>query len=120
MSAALPLPPSINNAFVQFTQGRVTRRVKSKDYAKWQKDAVSHLIETAAPVTASRYSVNIDLGINYQSDIDNRVKPILDALVKAGMISDDRYIDTITVRRDQSIEGCVVTWADANLGGVTS
>ena len=120
MNAALPLPPSINNSFVQFTQRGVTRRVKSKDYARWQKNAVEHLIATAAPVTAPRYSVNIDLGINYQSDIDNRVKPILDALVKAGMISDDRYIDSITVRRDQSIEGSVVAWADSTLCAVAS
>ena len=121
MSANLPLPPSINNAFVQFMRGGRAVRVKSKAYAIWQADAVRRLKDNCRPLEADRYAITIAVGINYQSDIDNRVKPILDALVAAKMIRDDRWIDRITVRRDQSIHGCRVEWNDAaDLTVVTS
>ena len=109
MVIALLLPPSINNAFVQFTRKGKTVRVKSKEYARWQSDAVLYLKGNHKPVEGQYYAVTIALGINYQSDIDNRVKPILDALKLAGVIRDDRWINRIIVARDQGVDGCVVT-----------
>ena len=114
MSANLPLPPSINEAFIVFRRGGKEHRAKSPKYAAWQKDVVRFLVATCKPVEAERYAITIDLGINYRSDIDNRVKPVLDALVVAKMITDDRYVDRIVVQRDESVDGCRVTWSDAS------
>jgi len=44
-------------------------------------------------------------------DIDNRLKPLCDALQLAGVFADDGLIDKITVERGEIIKGgkCVVT-----------
>jgi Holliday junction resolvase RusA-like endonuclease len=123
ISIALPLPPSLNNAFVTFVVKGIVKRAKSKDYARWHDDAVKELKRSCAAVDAQRYHVEIALGINYTSDIDNRIKPILDALVKAKVISDDRYVERLDVWRDKSRTDCLVTasaFVASNLPVVTS
>jgi crossover junction endodeoxyribonuclease RusA len=44
-------------------------------------------------------------------DIDNRLKPLGDALQLAGVFADDGLIDKITVERGEIIKGgkCIVT-----------
>ena len=42
-------------------------------------------------------------------DIDNRIKPLLDALQFAGVYPDDEAIDHLTIKRGEIIKGGQVT-----------
>lgn len=84
----LPFPISLNNAF---SQTRTGRRFKSARYARWQSQA-SVLIRAAripplvGPVTIAITVTPPDLR---RRDIDNLIKPILDALVNAAVLRND-------------------------------
>lgn len=52
--------------------------------------------------------VEMAVGIDYRRDLDNVIKPVMDALADAGVIPDDRYVDVIEARRDQSVDGVKV------------
>lgn len=96
-TVTLPLPPSTNNLYVNVGKGRKP----SKEYAAWTKQAI---LETYAQVpAASRVegipSIVIQVPAAMPGDIDNRIKAILDCLVKARRIDDDKYIWSITITR---------------------
>lgn len=82
----VPLPPSVNHLFV--TRGR--RRFKSPEYRAWLAAAVPLL---AALVRPERLPVEITvlvLGkVNNSRDLDNLLKPLGDAVVRARVIPGD-------------------------------
>lgn len=103
----LPVPPSVNNLFA--TVGK--RRVKSKEYKAWQSEAGLRLI--VARVGRKRkisgyVAIEIGLPINMRGDIDNRIKPIIDLLVKHAVIDDDRNVARVTVTRSVSGDAAYV------------
>lgn len=92
------LPPSTNHLFA--TVGR--RRVTTSAYRSWQ--AVAALkVRTLQPAKAYPVAVTLTvLGKVYaQRDLDNFVKPVLDALVKCGTLAGDslQYVSRVTVQR---------------------
>lgn len=92
----LPMPPSLNNAF-RNVPGK--GRVKTDRYAAWHRDAV---IAIFAQVRADRrvpgrVCVRIDLPEACRMDIDNAIKPLLDALVASRRIDDDRHVTVLEV-----------------------
>jgi Holliday junction resolvase RusA-like endonuclease len=81
----LDLPPSSNNMFVNNNRGG---RVKSQAYMRWRRSALLDMLAQRPGRIAGPYRVQILAGRpTVSSDIDNRVKPILDLL--AGQITDD-------------------------------
>lgn len=104
MTHDLPLPPSTNSLFA--TDFKTKRRFVSKSYSVWKKAAAS-ILAGHKPL-AKPYAVHILVNINYRSDIDGRIKAVCDALVDAGIICDDRYINSLRIDRDPSVEGCRV------------
>jgi crossover junction endodeoxyribonuclease RusA len=87
----LPMPPSLNNAYFN-AKGR--GRVMSKAYRAW-KDTAHILICAAVPLFNRIHGpvcVAIALPQKMRGDVDNRIKPILDALVASGRIDDDRNV----------------------------
>lgn len=104
MTHDLPLPPSTNSLFA--TDFKTKRRFISKGYASWKKAAAS-ILAGHKPL-AKPYAVHILVNINYTGDVENRLKAICDALVDAGIICDDRYIDSLRIDRDRSVEACRV------------
>lgn len=108
---SVSMPPSANSMFA--TDFKTKRRFISKQYAAWRKvqaEALSDFWRLAGSPKFERHlSLTVHLGLNYQSDLDNRLKPILDLLGKAiPDFPDDRYIDRITVERTPGIEGARV------------
>lgn len=105
---SLPLPPSLNNAFVNSRSGRY----RSPAYKAWQKAAADHLTLQSWDMPTPPYGVTIRLNINHRSDVDNRAKAVLDLLVKHGVLTGDQWVNALHVYRDRTIEGCTVEFFD--------
>ncbi len=96
-SIVVPVPPSTNNLFVNAGK----RRVTSSKYQDWQNVAIPILRALSPP---TQYPVGIVLTVEEKvrssRDIDNFVKPILDAIVKAELIVNDnvKHVAEVTIR----------------------
>jgi Holliday junction resolvase RusA-like endonuclease len=106
----LPRPPSVNSAFV--TDFKTRRRFASKEYTAWKKEASQMLLAQRPRCSVGQVEITITVQeiTRYPSDIDNRVKPILDCLVENGIIDGDtaKTVRSITARWDSEIVGAIV------------
>lgn len=113
--SGIPLPPSANNLFYNRSDGG--GRHKTRDYAAWRKGAATLMAATLDPrPAATSLWVFIEVGAGRGRDIDNVVKPLLDALQVARIVPDDRWVDRINVVRSAAHHGQVtitVTTAEA-------
>lgn len=109
MTFDLPMPPSVNNMYATFNG----RRIPSREFKAWKASAADALARQyaayGAPAIHRPVALSIRLGLNYRGDISNRIKAVEDLLTDGIDMPNDRYIERITVERDQSIEGAVVT-----------
>lgn len=108
----LPRPPSSNNLFAN-AYGR--GRVKTAVYKTWLLDCGWVIREQAsrAPAGARRvegpFCVSIVAsGEQPRPDLDNIIKPIIDALVKARVVDDDRHMMRVTAEWQGDGRDCVV------------
>jgi len=86
----LPTPPS-SNALFRNVAGR--GRVKTgfyKDFLAYGLSAIRQ--QRVEPVKGRVVMVMGIERVNKRSDLDNRVKALLDVIVKAGVLEDDRFI----------------------------
>lgn len=107
-SVTLPLPPSANRLFAN-VPGK--GRVKTRAYKLWRKNAVLSIFAQARADRRLSGAVSIDIVLPEMCrlDIDNAIKPILDALVASQRIDDDRYVAELHVRRVRSDETVLVS-----------
>lgn len=86
-------PFSINKAF----QGR---RFMTKAYKEWREE-MSWLLKKEKPVIADKYIINIEWWSPHanRADIDNPIKSCLDSLVENGIITDDRKIKELNIKK---------------------
>jgi len=98
----LPFPPSVNNAFTQgMVRGKI-RRFPSNAYKFWRAEAVVRIRASwrAKPPVAAPVTVMLALTPKDRRprDADNYCKPVLDALVVSGVLTDDsnRYVSAVT------------------------
>lgn len=106
----LRLPPSVNALYRNVAK---VGRVKTAAYRQWVQAAHYSIIAQAFPprLVEPPYSVSIRLPLRMRGDVSNRVKAIEDALVKAGVMTDDSRVYALNVRRDDEIaaDTCKVT-----------
>ena len=110
MKIYLPIPPSSNMIF-RTTKGK---RYKTTNYNDWLRDGSIFLLQQKIP-TLNIKRANIELYVpklRANSDIDNRIKPVLDLLVKCNVILDDRYIDSIYAKWIDKNSDCYVEIKD--------
>jgi Holliday junction resolvase RusA-like endonuclease len=88
-------PMSINNCF----QGR---RFRTSEFKHWQTTIFLNLPKGKIESKNICLMVCFYLKHPAQSDLDNFLKPLIDCLVKKGIIKDDRYITKIEARKEQN------------------
>jgi Holliday junction resolvase RusA-like endonuclease len=99
----LPLPPSTNNLFAN---GKHGGRFKTDAYKQWLNDAGWELKTQRPQRVAGWVDITILLPEAMRGDADNRIKPVLDLLVKQDLIDDDCKVYDLRVTRDPR---CVTT-----------
>lgn len=112
----LPMPPSVNQLFVEAKMGKSGRRsgrAPSPQYRAWKKAAQGIVRDEwdrqGQPLIDKPYSVHIRLNVNHQSDIANREKALTDILVATiPGFPDDCWINRLVVERDRTIQGACI------------
>jgi Holliday junction resolvase RusA-like endonuclease len=97
---SLPVPPSTNALFTAISK----RRIKTRAYRRWLDSAGWEIQLQKQGCMGAGFECEITLPLSTRGDIDNRVKPALDALTRFGVIRDDRDCRSLTVRRGNLTE----------------
>lgn len=89
MRFTIPVPPSTNNLF--FTVAG--KRRSTADYLRWQREADMMIMSQRAKqervVPPVQVTITVPQSGRRKSDLDNRIKAGLDALVRCQIIPDD-------------------------------
>ena len=103
----LPPPPSTNHLYAHHG----SHRYKSPQYKRWLKD-VGYFLNLSPSLDGKPYKVKILANVDRKRDIDNLVKPILDAMVRSQVVPDDRWCDYVEVERSLAPDKNMVrvTW----------
>jgi len=106
MQARLPYPPTINHYYGRDPKNGHPYLTKR---ARRFRDQVALLINRTQGFGSARIAVLIDLHQPGNSgDIDNRIKPLLDALEHGGAFDNDRQVWDLRIRRSHNIQGGAV------------
>ena len=108
MEIRLPFPPSVNDMYAN-NKGRGRGRKPSAEYEAWKLDAGHKLNRQPHSLFKPRAIVFIDIDEKRQGDADNRAKPVLDLLVKHGVLAGDskRYVKRVSIGWE-AVDGCRV------------
>ncbi len=106
------MPPSTNHLRKSFVRDGKVVSVKSKEYESWRDAAIWEIAAQRAGRVDGPYTLTIAVQRNWRSkrarDIDNIIKPISDALVKAGIVKDDSLAECVSARWADDLGGCAV------------
>lgn len=94
----LPVPQSVNHNSRPTASGG---RILTDEHKAFRTTVALMVYDKKLPKLYGRLRVYIR--INAPGDIDNRVKPVLDALQRAGAIDNDRNVDDLHVARSTLI-----------------
>lgn len=106
------MPPSANGLRKSFIQDGKVISTKSKEYAAWLKAAMWEVAAQRPGKIEGPYTLAIAVQRNWRSkravDIDNKIKPTSDLLVKAGVVEDDSLAESVSARWDDDLAGKAV------------
>jgi len=97
----LPLSPSTNNLFANRPGQR--GRFPTARYKTWLQAAGWDVKAAGAIKVSGEIAVTISIPHDYTSDADNRIKAVLDLLVRHELIDDDRYVVDLRVVKDRAV-----------------
>lgn len=105
VTVTLPIPPSVNHAFYNASEGG---RGKTRAYKDWREEAGWEIkIQKTGKVlgaVAIDYRVSPVFHVKRKRDLDNFLKPLSDALVDLALIEDDSLIMDLRIRWDETVE----------------
>ncbi len=100
----LPYPPSVNT----YWRANGHRRFISPAGVKFTNE-VSQIVQEVNPRRFGDKQVAVSIVIHPRSkrkfDLDNTLKAILDALMKANVYNDDSQIERIEIKRGEAVKG---------------
>lgn len=99
------VPPSVNALFYNRRSGK--GRGKTLAYRNWSVATNAELCSQPPWHVPGKVEVRIYLPANTRGDADNRIKALLDSLVRAGRIEDDRNVVKVSAEFSQ-VEQTVV------------
>lgn len=106
------MPPSANGLRKSFISGGKVISVKSNEYAAWRKAAIAEIAIQRPGKIEGPYTLAITAQRHWRSkrarDIDNIIKPVSDALVKAGVVSDDCMAEYVSAEWADDLDGPAV------------
>lgn len=114
------MPPSTNGLRKSFMKGGKVMSAKTDQYASWQTAALWEIAAQRPGKIDGPYSLAIAAQRHWRSkrarDIDNIIKPISDALVKAGVVIDDSLAESVSATWADDLDGkaCVIIIQEAN------
>jgi Holliday junction resolvase RusA-like endonuclease len=106
----LPMPPSTNALFFNRKGGRT----RTPEYEAWLEHAGHVLNRQSVKPVEGRVDVQIDLDDSRRGDADNRIKPVLDFLVKRGVLKGDskKFVRRVSAGWE-AVTGCRVSISPA-------
>lgn len=106
------MPPSTNGLRKSFIKDGKVVSAKTEQYSAWRSAAMWEIAAQRAGKIEGPYSLSIAAQRNWRSkrarDIDNIIKPISDALVKAGIVQDDSLAECVSARWADHLDGVAV------------
>lgn len=107
----LPLPPSVNKIW---KQGGGKGVYRSPEYVAWRKHCDGLCMQYRWHKTPIKGPFCVAIVLDREkmrkgSDIDNRIKGLLDFLHGTGITDDDRYCEKVSAERGSAPSGCRVT-----------
>jgi len=99
-SCTLPFPPSMNTYWRSW-QGHVVLSARGRAYRKAVQQLGLEKLMLDGSLTLNMVVCPPDKRVR---DLDNLLKAPLDALKHAGVIADDRYIDSMMITRSQCVK----------------
>lgn len=106
------MPPSTNGLRKSFIKGGKVISVKSDQYTAWRDAALWEIAAQRPGKIAGPFTLSIAAQRHWRSrrarDIDNIIKPLSDALVKAGVVEDDSLAESVSARWDDDLAGKAV------------
>lgn len=101
----IPCPPSVNEMYANSKNWKGRGRYKTERYRIWQRAAEWDVKAAVRRTPVQGWSVVcLEVPAEARSDLDNRAKAALDLLRTHGLISDDRYVSTLLLRKNPDIE----------------
>jgi len=96
----MPYPPTVNT-YYRAVNGR---NIMSKKGRQYKKDCAVLIKRPKSPLTGDAYlTIDATMPDKRRRDIDNILKPILDALTDCGIYEDDSQVVELTIRKSSKI-----------------
>jgi len=109
LALMLPYPPSIN----AYWRANGHRRFISAEGRKFKEDVAKYVIDEKVPKLGDaplKVVIILQPRDRRKTDIDNRIKAVLDSLQDAGVYDDDSQVFYLQVHRGEAVKGgrCLV------------
>lgn len=106
------MPPSANSLRKSFVRRGKVMSAKTEEYTNWRKAALWEIASQRPGRVEGPYRLSIAVQRHWRSkrarDIDNTIKPISDALVKAGVVKDDSLAESVSAKWVDDLGGPAV------------
>ncbi len=91
----LPMPPSIN---AMYKRGRGHSFYKTEEAKDWTTECL-WLLKKNRKKCKGNVDVSLTFYFKRESDIDNRIKPLLDLFQEAGILENDKQVYSLLVNK---------------------